>query len=634
MKGTCLKGRYLLGEVIGKGGMAVVYKAYDFRSGRTVAVKVLREQYNTDAEFVRRFQQEAEAASAVSHENLIDIYDVGEQNGARFIVMEYVDGMTLKSLIQEHGALDNYSAITIARQICTALQIAHDAHIIHRDIKPQNILLDRKGVVKLSDFGIAKTSDTQTITMDKDNGVLGSVHYFSPEQARGEGADASSDLYSLGVVMYEMVTAKLPFTGDSPVAVAMQHLSTTAVQPIELESKITPALNEIILKAIEKAPDDRYRSAREFYDDLSLALVYPEGGFIVKTPDKKPEIIEEQPQESKETNLGLFVKIKNRLRSVAESKKMRFVRTVLGVSCLALAAIITVLALKYMGSRVKVPSVVGVKLEEAAARLNNGELTMKVMGTRYDDSVAPGVVLEQMPAHEATVKSGDVVSVTVSAGPETTTLMDFTGMQLEEVQTYLEARGLKLGAVERTVNSEYERNAVIGQQPQENTVLNNGDSVTLIISDPPVLRDVPDLIGLAQARAEEKIRASGLTVGTIEIGYVTGYDPGDVYHQSPEAGAQIQEGDVVNLWIAEEMKMYTCTYQLSLKVEKDASQINIFIEDDAIYKEVASFTRDKGNVDMELNLEAETPGEKAVIVMLNGDEVTRETVIFTEGENQ
>lgn len=269
MKGTCLKGRYLLGEVIGKGGMAVVYKAYDFRTGRTVAVKVLRDQYSQDAEFVRRFQQEAEAASAITHENLIDIYDVGEQNGTRFIVMEYVDGMTLKSLIKEHGALDNYSAITIARQICTALQVAHDAHIIHRDIKPQNILLDRKGIAVLADFGIAKTSDTQTITGDGESGVLGSVHYFSPEQARGEGANACSDLYSLGVVLYEMVTAELPFQGDTAVAIALHHMNTEPTPPIERNPRVTPALNEIILKAIRKKPEDRYQSAREFYDDLS-----------------------------------------------------------------------------------------------------------------------------------------------------------------------------------------------------------------------------------------------------------------------------------------------------------------------------------------------------------------------------
>lgn len=633
MKGTCLKGRYLLGEVIGKGGMAVVYKAYDFRSGKTVAVKVLRDQFNTDAEFVRRFQQEAEAASAVSHENLIDIYDVGEQNGTRFIVMEYVDGMTLKSLIQEHGALDNYSAITIARQICTALQIAHDAHIIHRDIKPQNILLDRKGVVKLSDFGIAKTSDTQTITLGNDNGVLGSVHYFAPEQAKGEGANACSDLYSLGVVMYEMVTAKLPFTGDTPVAVAMQHLSSNAVPPIELEPKVTPALNEIILKAIHKAPEDRYRSAKEFYDDLSLALVYPEGGFIQNGAAANDDKAEQNVETNTKTDQSLLQITKNKLRSVLE-RRMRLVRTVLGVSCLSLAALITILALQYMGSRVKVPSVVGVKLEEAAARLNNAELTMKVMGTRYDDSVAPGVVLEQTPAHDATVKNGDMVNVTVSAGPENTVLKSMFGMQLEDAQKYLEDQGLKVAAVNRDTGSTMERNSVIEQMPGEGALLKNGESVTLTISDPPMLRDVPDVIGLTQSRAQEKIQACGLNVGTIESGYATGFDVGDVYHQSPEAGAQVQEGDVVNLWIAEEMKMYTCTYQLSLKVKQDASQINIFIEDEAIYKEIASFTRDQGTVDMELNLEAETPGEKTVIIMLNGDEITRETVVFAEGENE
>ena len=431
MKGTCLKGRYLLGEVIGKGGMAVVYKAYDFRSGRTVAVKVLREQYNQDAEFVRRFEQEAEAASAISHENLIDIYDVGEQNGTRFIVMEYVDGMTLKSLIKEHGALDNYSAITIARQICTALQIAHDAHIIHRDIKPQNILLDRRGVAKLSDFGIAKTSDTQTITGGGDNGVLGSVHYFAPEQARGEGVNACSDLYSLGVVMYEMVTAKLPFTGDTPVAIALQHMSTAAVPPIELNPKVTPALNEIILKAIRKNPEERYQSGRELYDDLSMALVYPEGGFIHdKVTDPPAETQPDANDDSNDTDQSRKQKKKNRPKSKQKTRRQivrgRILKAALCV--LILAAAITAVCLSAniplpVGKQ-EVPSVVGVKMEEAAARLDAAHLVMEVGSTRFDETVAPGIVLEQLPTSGSTAKTGDTVKVTVSAGPETARLPD------------------------------------------------------------------------------------------------------------------------------------------------------------------------------------------------------------------
>ena len=633
MKGTCLKGRYLIGEVIGKGGMAVVYKAYDFRSGRTVAVKVLREQFNTDAEFVRRFQQEAEAASAVSHENLIDIYDVGEQGGSRFIVMEYVDGMTLKSLIQEHGALDNYSAITIARQICNALQSAHDAGIVHRDIKPQNILLDRKGVVKLSDFGIAKTSDTQTINDNKEEGVLGSVHYFAPEQARGETAAAASDLYSLGVVLYEMVTAKLPFTGDTPVAIALQHMSTAAVPPIEMEPKITQALNEIILKAIQKAPEDRYRSAKEFYDDLSMALVYPEGGFVQKNSDRPP-VDFENAEKKEETDRSLAEKAKNKLKSVLVMKQMRVVRTVLGVACLAMVALVAVIALQLMGSRVEVPSVVGVNLEEAALRLNNAELTMKVQNTRYDDSVAPGIVLEQSPAHEAHANAGDVVSVTVSSGPEKTMLSSLFGMQLEEAQMYLEQHGLKLGSITRDATSSEERNSVIGHNPGIGEVLMNGETVDLIISDPPALREVPEVKGLAKDRAVDKITAAGLTAGDVQYGYATGYSVGDVYHQSPEPGAQIPEGEAVTIWVTEELKMYTSTYQLSLKIKEDASEINIFMEDNAIYKEIATFTRDKGTVDMELNIEAETPGEKSLIIMVNGEYIKRESVFFAEGENQ
>ena len=639
MKGTCLKGRYLLGEVIGKGGMAVVYKAYDFRSGRTVAVKVLREQYNQDAEFVRRFEQEAEAASAISHENLIDIYDVGEQNGTRFIVMEYVDGMTLKSLIKEHGALDNYSAITIARQICTALQIAHDAHIIHRDIKPQNILLDRRGVAKLSDFGIAKTSDTQTITGGGDNGVLGSVHYFAPEQARGEGVNACSDLYSLGVVMYEMVTAKLPFTGDTPVAIALQHMSTAAVPPIELNPKVTHALNEIILKAIRKNPEERYQSGRELYDDLSMALVYPEGGFIHdKVTDPPAEAQPDANDDSNDTDQSRKQKKKNRPKSKQKTRRQivrgRILKAALCV--LILAAAITAVCLSAniplpVGKQ-EVPSVVGVKMEEAAARLDAAHLVMEVGSTRFDETVAPGIVLEQLPTSGSTAKTGDTVKVTVSAGPETARLPDLSGKQLEEAQAMLELLGLKVSSVNRVADSDQERNSVIGQAPVAGSVLRNGDSVELTISDPPILRTVPELGRCSLEAAQQKIEEAGLSLGAVEYDYATGYELGQVYRQSPEAGAQLREGDAVNLWVVKEVKMYTCKYQLTLDIRKDDSEISIFVEDASIYKEISSFVVDRGTLDVELNLENENPGEKTLIIMVNDEEIKRESVVFAEEE--
>ena len=639
MKGTCLKGRYLLGEVIGKGGMAVVYKAYDFRSGRTVAVKVLREQYNQDAEFVRRFEQEAEAASAVSHENLIDIYDVGEQNGTRFIVMEYVDGMTLKSLIQEHGALDNYSAITIARQICTALQIAHDAHIIHRDIKPQNILLDRRGVAKLSDFGIAKTSDSQTFTGGGENGVLGSVHYFAPEQARGEGVNACSDLYSLGVVMYEMVTAKLPFTGDTPVAIALQHMNSAAIPPIELNPKVTPALNEIILKAIRKSPEDRYQSGRELYDDLSMALVYPEGGFIQDKATATPEEPETtDAQDHDKTDQGRKENKKNRPQSKQKTRRQLVRGRILKVALcvLVVAAAVTALCLSAnvplpVGKQ-EVPSVVGVKMEEAAARLDAAHLVMEVSNSRFDETVAPGIVLEQLPVSGSTVRTGDTVKVTVSAGPEMARLPDLSGMQLEEAQAALEQMGLKVASVSRVADSDMARNCVVQQKPVKGTILRNGDGVELTISDPPILRAVPDLSRCSLEEAQQMLESAGLSLGTVEYDYATGYELGQIYRQSPEAGAQLREGEGVNLWVVTEVKMYTCKYQLTLDIKKDDSEISIFVEDASIYKEISSFVVDRGTLDVELNLENENPGQKTLIIMVNDEEIKRESVVFAEGE--
>ena len=630
MKGTCLKGRYLLGEVIGKGGMAVVYKAYDFRTGRTVAVKVLRDQYSQDAEFVRRFQQEAEAASAITHENLIDIYDVGEQNGTRFIVMEYVDGMTLKSLIKEHGALDNYSAITIARQICTALQVAHDAHIIHRDIKPQNILLDRKGIAVLADFGIAKTSDTQTITGDGESGVLGSVHYFSPEQARGEGANACSDLYSLGVVLYEMVTAELPFQGDTAVAIALHHMNTEPTPPIERNPRVTPALNEIILKAIRKKPEDRYQSAREFYDDLSLALVYPEGGFIrdAKKKDAEGKDGTEQPKKENDRSGKKKAKLFN------AKKHIRSLKWALMGLCTAMILLLCATAFVLTGGtrRLSVPEVVNTNLDAATARLESMGLSLEVAEKVYDDNTLPGTIVEQKPQQGTQVKNGETVSVVVCLGPESAAVPDLDGMTQEEAANALAPLGLHVGVVTHRQDSDAPRGTVIEQYPEQGEVLENGGTVDLTLSDQPLMRDVPNVLGKTLEETRQRLKEYDLQLGDVHYEYATGYDVGEVFRQSPESGTQLRQGDSVNVWVVENIEMATCEYQLTVNVKKDNSQVSIFVEEGSLYKEIFNWNCDRGTLDIQVTLENETAGDKTLIIMVNDEEVKRETVTFVGGQ--
>ncbi len=630
MKGTCLKGRYLLGEVIGKGGMAVVYKAYDFRTGRTVAVKVLRDQYSQDAEFVRRFQQEAEAASAITHENLIDIYDVGEQNGTRFIVMEYVDGMTLKSLIKEHGALDNYSAITIARQICTALQVAHDAHIIHRDIKPQNILLDRKGIAVLADFGIAKTSDTQTITGDGESGVLGSVHYFSPEQARGEGANACSDLYSLGVVLYEMVTAELPFQGDTAVAIALHHMNTEPTPPIERNPRVTPALNEIILKAIRKKPEDRYQSAREFYDDLSLALVYPEGGFIrdAKKKDAEGKDGTEQPKKENDRSSKKKAKLFN------VKKHIRSLKWALMGLCTAMILLLCATAFVLTGGtrRLSVPEVVNTNLDAATARLESMGLSLEVAEKVYDDNTLPGTIVEQKPQQGTQVKNGETVSVVVCLGPESAAVPDLDGMTQEEAANALAPLGLHVGVVTHRQDSDAPRGTVIEQYPEQGEVLENGGTVDLTLSDQPLMRDIPNVLGKTLEETRQRLKEYDLQLGDVHYEYATGYDVGEVFRQSPESGTQLRQGDSVNVWVVENIEMATCEYQLTVNVKKDDSQVSIFVEEGSLYKEIFNWNCDRGTLDIQVTLENETAGDKTLIIMVNDEEVKRETVTFVGGQ--
>ena len=282
--GTVLSGRYVVEEVVGTGGMAVVYRAWDRKKRRIVAVKVLRPEFQQDAEFLRRFNREAEAASKVSHENIVNMYDVGADGDTRYIVMEYVDGTTLKEMIRQMGHLSPDAVVRMGIRILAAVDHAHVNGIVHRDIKPQNILVDSQGNVKVADFGIARLKAQQTTRVaDVNSSALGSVHYISPEQASGEVADEKSDLYSVGVVLYEMLTGKVPFDGDTAVSVALKHVSEEPRSMREIDPSISKALDEVVLRALRKDPAQRYQTAADMALDLRKALGKPSGGFV-KTP--------------------------------------------------------------------------------------------------------------------------------------------------------------------------------------------------------------------------------------------------------------------------------------------------------------------------------------------------------------
>ena len=326
MKEKILANRYRLTEQIGMGGMAIVYRAVDLRTGHNVAVKVLRPEYNEDTEFISRFQREAEAASKMTHHNIVNLLDVGMDGDNRYLVMEYVQGKTLKSVIQERGKLSPALAGQIAIRILSALEHAHRNGIIHRDIKPQNILVHADGHIKVADFGIARIANSSTLT--KGDNVMGSVHYFSPEQARGEGANATSDIYSTGIVLYEMLTGRVPYDGDNPVAVAMQHLHATPIPIQNLAPDVPPALVRVCMKAMEKNPAQRYQTARDMAADIRAALenrperpVYPEKEFTaVQQP--KPQIREENRKQISDTG-------RNRAENVHRGKTGKIILTAL-----------------------------------------------------------------------------------------------------------------------------------------------------------------------------------------------------------------------------------------------------------------------------------------------------------------
>ena len=535
MKEKILANRYRLTEQIGIGGMAIVYRAVDLRTGHNVAVKVLRPEYNEDSEFISRFQREAEAASKMTHHNIVNLLDVGMDGENRYLVMEYVQGKTLKTVIQERGKLSPALAGQIAIRILSALEHAHRNGIVHRDIKPQNILVHADGHIKVADFGIARIANSSTLT--KGDNVMGSVHYFSPEQAKGEGASATSDLYSTGVVLYEMLTGRVPYDGDNPVAVAMQHLHATPVPIQNLAPDVPPSLVRVCMKAMEKNPALRYQTARDMAADIRAALenrperpVYPEKELEVQQP--KP-LLREETGGSPSGKPALSDTGGN--PPAAQKKRRRnILLTVLLGLALAAGVFFGVRAIYgRVVTTTRVPYVTGLDVKDAEELLEREGLLFEEMYFNTDE-VKVNIVMVQKPEAEAVVRKGDTVMLSVSSGPSQLTMPDVLGMNVEEATATLKSYGF-IPTVERVMNGESPVDTVVSQTPSANEKVSKDTPVTLSISGGKTI--VPPLKNLTLREAEEMLKQNQLKLSPVlsyvdtrnakEHGKITGQTPAE-----------------------------------------------------------------------------------------------------------
>ena len=545
MSDRILANRYRLTEQIGMGGMAIVYKAVDMRTGHNVAVKVLRPEFSEDVEFVGRFQREAEAASKMTHHNIVNLLDVGMDGDLRYLVMEYVQGKTLKEGIQERGRLSAPLACQITIRILSALEHAHRNGIVHRDIKPQNILVHDDGHIKVSDFGIARIADSSTLT--RGDMVMGSVHYFSPEQARGKAANATSDLYSTGVVLYEMLTGRVPFDGENPVAVAMQHLHAQPVPIQSIAPDVPPSVVQICMKAMEKNPAMRYQSARDMAADLRLAL--DERGERPVNMNEETPVRQPPPQFMRGNDTGR----KRTRKPVSRRTQKRVWRYVLLLGTLLAAAAVAIYGIPAMieryRTRVELPDVTNLTKEEAANRLNALGVEVTFTDSYRDDYDAGVVYLQNPEAGQSVRKGSDKVALMVSLGPKTVTMPDVSRKTLSEATGTLNSIGIMSVKPIVVVNAEYPVNTVISTEPIFGTEIAKTTEVSLFVSGGSVT--VPDLRGMTLQEAESAVNDSHLAIKP-KLEYLqteNAHQHGLVASQMPDPTGQVQEGAQIALTI-------------------------------------------------------------------------------------
>lgn len=543
LSGKVLGNRYILLEKIGEGGMALVYKARCQLLNRYVAVKILRPEFTMDEEFIKKFRRESLAAASLSHPNIVGIYDVGEEDGIYYIVMEYVQGQTLKEYINKNGKLKYDETLRIIGQIAMALENAHKNGIVHRDIKPHNILITDDHIVKVTDFGIARASSS--ITMTNTGTVMGSVHYFSPEQARGGFIDHRTDIYSLGVVMYEMITGKLPYDAESPVTVAIKHIQESLIEPTGHDPSIPKAVNDIVLRAMEKDTSKRYQSAREMINDINKALASPNSQLYTSpVVDEKTRII---PVEEIDKAIE-----KEKGKTKRKSKSSLALKIALGVLtfCIIGGATYFTFSKLLVVKDTVVPKLVGLKEEQARKALVDAKLKIEVENEE-GSNVPTGEVIRVNPEEGTTVKENSIVTVTISSGKKMVKVPDVTNQDINFANSMMEQYKLKMGKIEYKNSDTVKNDLIIEQYPLANTEVEEGTEVSISISKGPEVRNtrVPILIGRTRADAEKALKDNKLLLGSISYDSNSKYINDVVIAQDISGGKEVREGTIINITI-------------------------------------------------------------------------------------
>lgn len=667
-KGMFINDRYEIIEKVGSGGMSDVYKAKCHKLNRYVAIKVLKQEFSADKNFVSKFRVEAQSAAGLSHPNIVNVYDVGEDKGMYYIVMELIEGITLKQYIQRKGRLTVKEAVSIAIQVAQGIECAHSNKIIHRDIKPQNILISKEGKVKVTDFGIARAASSNTINSN----VMGSVHYISPEQARGGYIDEKSDIYSLGITMYEMLTGSVPFEGDTTVSIALMHIQSEVPDIKEVLPDIPISVEKIVYKCTQKKADRRYLKIASLITDLKRALINPDEDFvqIASNEDKGTTILisDDDVAKIRKGSEEKEEEIDDELDNDIDAVNPKFDK-IIGIGGAVAGIIVLILAIIIVkgffstndieilssdaseestidSKSVEMPNLINMTEDEAADTLNENSLGI-TYEYDYSDEIEKGLVCKQSEVAGNIIPKNTTITVTISKGAESIDVEDLTGLTLEEAKSKLVAKGLSYD-IEYEYSSDVDIDTVINTDPSSLSSLKKGDTVTLIVSRGTEssgsvgIKTVttPTVIGSSESSAKSSIESAGLKVGEIRYEYSDTVDEGNVIRQTVKGGSTVGSNTTVGLVVSKgpeeeetEEELYTGTAVFAPEnlLDSDGNQItsgavSVLVDGTAIT--VASDYSDVSNWPGDYKVKVTSEVEKTVVVQLlvNGIEVDRETI--------